>query len=177
MGFIKGLIKVLLGLVVFVLVAVGVTLTAARFADGPWAIVSGGPFTSGTPAGTPDAQAFTDRQEVEFQLVESGTSRTTWIMQANGRLFIPSGYMNTTVGKIWKHWPHDAEEDGRIILRVDDKLYHMTMQRIMDDPDLDTVLSEIQRKYGAGLGGEVPREQVSSGNLWIFELLPNERTT
>ncbi len=173
MGFIKGLLKVVFGIVAIALVAVGITLTAARFADGPWAIIAGGPFTTGTPAGTPDALALTDRQEVEFELVESGTSRTTWIMQANGRLFIPSGYMNGLLGDIWKHWPYDAEKDGRIILRVDDKLYNMTMQRIMADPDLAEVLSEISRKYGANFGGSVPTSEVTSGNLWIFELVPN----
>ena len=172
MGFITGLLKFVAGLIVLIAVIVAITLTAARFADGPWAVITGGPFTTGTPSGVPDAIELTDRQEVEFQLVESGTSRTTWIMQANGRLFIPSGYMNSLVGAIWKHWPYDAEQDGRIILRVDDKLYNMTMQRIMQDPDLNQVLSEIARKYGTGFGSEVPEDQVTSGDLWIFELIP-----
>lgn len=174
MGFIKGLLKFVGIAVGAVLLIAGVTLTAARFADGPWALISGGPFTTGTPAGAPDAVALTDRLEVEFELLANESSRTTWIMQANGRLFIPSGYMDTLLGDIWKHWPYEAEEDGRAILRVDGNLHTMTMKRIMQDPDLEQVLSEIKRKYGAAFDGPViPTSTVTSGSLWIFELVPS----
>jgi hypothetical protein len=173
MGFITGLLK-FIGIVVgAVLLIAGVTLTAAKFADGPWALISGGPFTTGTPAGAADAVALTDRQEVEFELVGDESSRTTWIMQANGRLFIPSGYMDTLLGDIWKHWPYEAEKDGRAILRVDGNLHTVTMTRIMADPDLDEVLSEIARKYGAAFGDADPSSVVASGSLWIFELIPS----
>ena len=171
MGFITGLLKFIVYAVIAIALLVGGVLIAARFNDGPWALISGGPFTSGElVTSEPNWSFVKDTQEVQFQLLATDTSRTSWIMEHNGRVFIPSGYMNTTVGKIWKHWPFDAEEDGRIILRIDDKLYERTMQRVTDDPDLPAVLGEISRKY---FGGEpVPMNQVTSGNLWIFELLP-----
>ena len=97
-------------------------------------------------------------------------SRTTWIMEHDGRIFIVSGYMNTLQGKIWKHWPKEAEEDGRMILRVDGKLYERQMLRIEEGDILAPVLAELGRKYAGG--AEIPVEQVTSGSIWLFELLP-----
>ena len=165
---------ILVGLVVL---AVFLTLFSARFADGPWEIIAGGPFTSGElQTSAPDAAALKDRGEVQFQLLATDRSRTSWIAEHDGRLFIPSGYMNTTVGKIWKHWPFHAEEDGRAILRIDDKMYNVTMRRVMDDPALPHVLSELARKYFPSAGGgnnTPPMDEITSGNLWVFELIPD----
>lgn len=41
------LFRVLGGLFVLVVIAIGGLLVGARFADGPWAIIAGGSFTSG----------------------------------------------------------------------------------------------------------------------------------
>ena len=172
MGFVTSLVKGL-GIVVLVLIAaIVLTVTAARFADGPWAVISGGKFTSGEPAaGEPDWNFVKDYDTVEFQLLEPESSRTTWIMVSNNRVFIPSGYMNTDFGKLWKQWPAQAEKDGRAILRVDNTLYNRQLVRVgADDPDIPGVLSEVSRKYFQG--NPVPVEEVASNNLWVFELLP-----
>jgi hypothetical protein len=42
---------------------------------------------------------------VEFELVGPETSRTTWIVEHDNRVFIPCGYMDTAWGRIWKQWP------------------------------------------------------------------------
>jgi hypothetical protein len=97
-------------------------------------------------------------------------SRTTWIMEHEGRIFIPSGYMNSLLGKVWKHWPKEAEEDGRTILRVDGKLYERQMVRIRDETVATPVLSELSRKYVGG--APIPFQQVESGDIWLFELRP-----
>ncbi len=174
MGFIKALFKFITVIVGLVAIAIGLTMFAARFADGPWALISGGPFTTGTLVENQTDWSFLkDRTEVEFELVGAGSSRTSWVVEHNNRVFIPSGYMNTTIGKIWKHWPYDAEKDGRIILRVDDKLYHHTLKRVIDDPDMPVVRSELARKYGGAGFTEVPESEVTSGNLWVFELIPS----
>ncbi|SVE25648.1 uncharacterized protein METZ01_LOCUS478502, partial [marine metagenome] len=87
-----------------------------------------------------------------------------------GRIFIPSGYMNTIVGKIWKHWPMEAEKDGRAILRVDNKLYERDLVRIEEGEIVEAVLTELSRKYAGGF--PISLEEVNSGNLWLFELQP-----
>ena len=167
----KTLLKVLGGIVgLIVLLIAGMTI-GARFSDGPLEIFAGGPFTSGAQATEePDWAFVKDYMTVEFQLLEPAASRTTWIAVHDGRVFIPSGYMTTWWGKIWKQWPLHAEQDGRAILRVDGKLYDRQLVRIMDDPAVDPVMAELSRKYGNNQ--PFPREAFDSGYLWIFELLP-----
>ena len=172
MGFIKGLLKLAgyaLGIVIIVVAGV---LIAARFSDGPMEIIAGGPFTTGELQTTePDWSFVKDHNTVQFQLLDPEASRTTWIAVVDGRVFIPSGYMTTWWGKIWKQWPIQAEQDGRAILRVDGKLYHRQLVRIEDDPILPQVLAELGRKYGPD-GKPFPISVVNSGYLWIFELVP-----
>jgi len=144
----------------------------ARFHDGPLGIVAGGPFDTGEQyvGAEPDWSFLRDYVTVEFQLIEPPRSRTTWIMEHDNRIFIVSGYMNSWYGKLWKQWPAEAEADGRIILRVDGTLYPRRMVRVMEGDFIRPVLDEASRKY---LGGtEVPMDEITSGNMWMFELLP-----
>ena len=78
--------------------------------------------------------------------------------------------MNEFIGKIWKHWPKEAEVDGRAILRVDGKLYERQLVRVQQGDILPPVLAELSRKYAGG--ATIPLEEVTSGNLWLFELQP-----
>lgn len=157
----------------FVAVIVVVVLAffvVTRFTDGPMGIITGGAFSSGEVVSEePDWRYLKDYDIVEFQLLDPARSRTTWIIEHDGRIFIPSGYMLSTVGKIWKQWPLQAEKDGRAILRVDAKLYPRQLVRIKDDPVLPAVLAELSRKYANG--AQIPVSEVSRGSLWIFELV------
>ncbi len=168
------LLKILGYLVGAIVVVIGLVLFGSRFTDGPTEVLAGGPFTSGEHSAAPEDWSFLkDYVTVEFQLVDPPRSRTTWIAEHNNRVFIPSGYMNTTFGKIWKHWPMQAEEDGRAILRVDNRLINVELHRVKQDPDMDTVLSELSRKYLGGVPiDDAARAEVTSNNLWIFELKP-----
>jgi hypothetical protein len=172
MGFIKSLLKFLGYAVGVLVVIVAGTLIGARFADGPLEIIAGGPFTSGELAAEEPQWSFVkDYATVEFQLMDPEASRTTWIAEHEGRIFIPSGYMTTWWGKIWKQWPIQAEADGRAVLRVDNKLYNRQLVRITaDDPAIDPILAELSRKYAGG--GVIPREAVDSDYMWVFELVP-----
>jgi hypothetical protein len=154
-----------------ILLVVG-TLVVARLHDGPLGIVAGGAFESGEghTGAAPDWSFLRDYATVEFQLLDPPRSRTAWIMEHDNRIFIVSGYMNTWYGKLWKHWPAEAEADGRIILRVDGTLYPLRMERVMEGNHVRPVLDEVSRKY---LGGaEVPLREVTSENMWMFELVP-----
>ncbi len=165
------------GLIVLVVFSV---FAVARFSDGPtgpWPIemVTAGPFKTGelqVGGDEPDWSFLKDYPIVQFQLLDPPRSRTTFIMETEGRIFIPSGYMNSTVGKIWKHWPMEAEDDGRALLRVDGKLYERTMVRIEEGEILNGVLGELSRKYAGGF--PVSQENIDSGDLWIFELEPRK---
>jgi hypothetical protein len=168
----KTLLRFVGGLLLVLLLAVGGLLIGARFADGPVAIVAGGPFTSGelVSGPEPDWSFVRNVQEVEFQLVDPPRSRTTWILDHEGKAYIPSGYMTTWWGKIWKRWPHEAEKDPRIVLRIGDKLYERKLVRIQEGPSVAPLLAELSRKYAGGR--EIPMEAVTSGYLWLYELAP-----
>jgi hypothetical protein len=156
------------------IVAITLLLVAARFADGPLAIVAGGPFTSGTlvTGPEPDWSFVHDVREVEFQLLEPARSRTTWILDHEGKAYIPSGYMTSWWGKLWKQWPHEADKDPRILLRIGDDLYERKLVRVQEGPAVAPLLAELSRKYAGGR--EIPMEAVTSGYLWLFELAPRE---
>ncbi len=176
--------RILVGLgvltLVFVLAVFGV-FVAARFHDGPFdgalAIVAAGAFETGDVqrgSEEPDWAFLRDYPTVEFQLLDPARSRTTYIMEHDGRIFIPSGYMTTIRGKLWKHWPMEAEEDGRAILRVDGKLYERQLIRIQEPEIVSGVLEERSRKYGGSPAAL--QELVTSGDLWLFELQPRRQT-
>ena len=113
----KWTLRILGGFVLLVVVLVVGLFAVARIHDGPLegglAIVAAGAFKSGdlqSDPEEPDWSFLRDYSTVEFQLLDPVRSRTTWIMEHEGRIFIPSGYMNSIGGKIWKHWPKEAEK-------------------------------------------------------------------
>jgi hypothetical protein len=168
----KSVLRVVGGLLALLLVVIGGLLVGARFADGPIAIIAGGPFTSGelVSGPEPDWSFVRDVREVEFQLLDPARSRTTWILHHEGKAYIPCGYMTTWWGKIWKRWPLEAEKDPRILLRIGDALYERQLVRIQEGPILAPLLAELSRKYAGGR--EIPMEAVTSGYLWLYELAP-----
>jgi hypothetical protein len=168
----KVILWITLGMLGSLVLLIGVGLIGARFADGPVAIFAGGPFTSGelVTGPEPDWSFARDIREVEFQLVEPPRSRTTWILEQDGRIFVPCSYMTTSWGRIWKQWPIEALEDGRAILRIGDKLYERELVRIEEGPLLELLTAELGRKYPRR--ADIGPEAVTSGYLWLFELAP-----
>jgi len=156
----------------YTLVSVALLITlllfGARWADGPIEIIAGGPFTSGklVIGPEPDWRFVRDIPTIEFQLITPARSRTTWIIEHEGKIYIPCGYMTTSWGKIWKKWPIEAEKDGRAILRIADKLYARHLVRVKTGPALESVVRKLGIKYN------VPgtMEAVHSGKLWVFEM-------
>ena len=168
----KSVLRVVGGLLALLLVVMGGLLVGARFADGPIAIIAGGPFTSGelVTGPEPDWSFVRDVREIEFQLLDPARSRTTWILHHEGKAYIPCGYMTTWWGKIWKQWPLEAEKDPRILLRIGDALYERQLVRIQEGPSVAPLVAELSRKYAGGR--EIPMEAMTSGYLWLYELAP-----
>lgn len=166
-------IKWLLILIATVVISIAAFLFYMRFHDGPIEVFAGGPFKSGQliEGANPDWNAYTDLVTFEVQTITPPRSRTTWLVVVEGRLFVPSSYMNTAFGKIWKQWPYHAEKDGRALLRIDDKIYESQLVRIKpDDPIIPDVVDALTAKYP--VNGTV--EQVEANDIWIFELAPRD---
>lgn len=156
-----------------IVLLVAIFLFSMRFSDGPMEIFSGGPFTSGELTPAPDDWSFlTDRDTIEFQTMDPARSRTVWLGVHEGRLFLVSGYMNTSYGGIWKQWPHYLANDDRVILRIDGKLYEQRLERILEGPEVVPVLNEFARKYfGGGGDGLSSDDSVRSGDTWMYEVV------
>jgi hypothetical protein len=168
--------RIAVGFFVVLLVGIGGLFLGARMSDGPLAIIAGGPFTSGKNVSgpEPDWSFVHDMPVVEFQLLEPARSRSTFIIDHQCKDYIPSGFMTTWWGKLWKHWPSEAEKDGRILLRVDGKLYERQLVRIKDGPLLAPLTAELSRKYSPD--SVIPVDAVTSGYLWLFELAPRNES-
>jgi hypothetical protein len=167
----RKLLRLIAYFVVAIVFATGAFFVGMRFHDGPLEIISGGPFRSGELSGTPASWDFLkERQQIEFQTLDPETSRTVWLGVFDGRLFLVSGYMNTGYGGLWKQWPHYLEDDDRIILRVDGKLYPQRLERIMGGEIVPSVLSEFDREYAVGSASD--DAPITSGDTWMFEVVP-----
>ena len=161
------LLRWVLGIVVGVGVLVGLTAAlVARVADGPVSILAGGPFTSGELVDVvqDDWSFATDVEEIELQLLEPPRSRITWIVVHQGSPYIPCGFLDVP---LWKQWPHEAEKDGRALLRHDGKLYPLQADRVTD-ARLHAELGQLAvAKYG--YGGDGPPDPAK---VWFFRLSP-----
>jgi hypothetical protein len=159
------------GVIGVVALVVAALVIGARFADGPLAIIPGGPLVSGEQVSgpEPDWTFARDIMEMELQLVVPPRSRTAWLLVHGGKLYMVSGYMNSTLGKLWKQWPAQAVDDGRAVIRIDGTRYERRLVRILDDrPVLEAIAGEANRKYGAGMTADM----AASGDTWFFALQP-----
>ena len=82
--------------------------------------------------------------------------------------------MNSTIGRLWKQWPAYIEQDNRILIRDQGKIYEQCLHRLIDDAaTIAPVLAELGRKYLGGSGEQIPGSEVavSGGSIWMFEVV------
>ena len=164
-------ILVVVGVLILIPVVVfGTLAVSARASDGPSAVFSGGPLVAGelVTGPEPDWSFARDVGTIELQLLDPPRSRLIWIAEHEGKIYVVSGYMSSFLGRLWKKWPAQAEQDGRAILRIDGKRYERTLVRLKTEPVVAGVTAEFSRKYGAGM----TPASIESENTWLFELAP-----
>ena len=163
---------VIILLLTFALVSLAIS---ARFSDGPSVIFAGGILESGelVTGPEPDWSFARDINLIELQLVVPPRSRTLWVVEYQGSLYLNSNYMGGLRQRLWKKWPSEAERDGRAILRIDGKRYERHLVRIKSGGAVEGVTKEFTRKYGVTM---TPQE-VEDGKLWLFELAPPQSNT
>ena len=159
------------GILGLLVLAVVVLVFVARRSDGPMALLPGGPLEAGElhDGPEPDWTFARDLAEMELQLVEPPVSRTIWLQVVDGKLYAVSGYMRSAIGKLWKQWPMQAEQDPRAVIRVEGKRYERKLVRLgPGHPALEGIASEVERKYGAPLRAEM----AATGDAWFYALEP-----
>jgi len=163
-------------LVIGVLVLIPVLALAAlavstRLSDGPSVIFAGGPLVAGemVTGPEPDWSFVRGVRVFELQLLNPPRSRTLWIVEHEGKLYLNSNYMGGLRERLWKRWPAQAERDGRAIMRIEGKRYERNLVRIKTGPIVEGVTAEFTRKYGV----EMTPAEVEAEELWLFEMAPS----
>lgn len=164
--------------VVAFIVIIAVMLVVMRFSDGPYGMLSGGSFSSGTAQNSLSDWSFLEgRAVIEFQTMAPETSRTIWLAVVDQKLYFVSGYMNTVVGKIWKQWPGHVAENNAILIRVDGAIYPQRLKRLWHEPAVPLVMRKLSKKYGLGsesASDEAILAMVDRGDFWLFEVVTAE---
>ena len=160
-------IGVLVLIPAFALTALAVS---TRLSDGPSVIFAGGPLIAGemVTGPEPDWSFVRDVRVFELQLLNPSRSRTLWIVEHEGKLYLNSNYMGGLRERLWKRWPAQAERDGRAIMRIEGKRYERNLVRIKTGPIVEGVTAEFTRKYGV----EMTPAEVEAEELWLFEMAP-----
>jgi len=155
------LVRGLLYLLAFAIVAGMSFAGVARFTEGGIGPFPGGPLVSGPLVEDPIADwSFAEGiGEVTLQLLNPPRSRTTWIVVQRGKAYIPCGMPNF---RLWKQWPHQAVADGRALVRIEGKRFRVDLTRIEDPPLEAALLEALGQKYS------VPERY--EGTIWFFAL-------
>lgn len=171
----------IIGLVVLLLAVTIITLKLKhQDADGPSVLFPGGELVSGElyRGAEPDWSFTDDIFTIELQLGDPPTSRRIFIMESDGNIYVPSGYMRSFLGRIWKDWAFEADDgDGLAVARIDGVRYERRLERVTDPTIVEGVAEKLAQKYAGGATPEAVAEverSVAEGDTWIFELAPRE---
>ena len=170
MQIVKNTIIVILCLILIPVTAVSTAAVKQRLSDGSNFVFSGGPLVEGElySGPEPDWSFVDDIPLIELQLINPPTTRTIWTAENEGKLYVWSGYMGTTVGRMWKQWPLQAEADGRAIVRINGVRYERNLRRIQSGPNLEGIAAAITNKYPS----RTTAASIESGSVWLFEAEP-----
>ena len=165
--------KFLIVVIAILVVTANAYAIAVRFSDGPFGIIAGGPLQYGELVqDEPDWTFARDVSTIELQLMSPPRSRTVWMIEHEGRIYVPCGYRNTWLGRLWKQWPLEVQDDPRAIVRIEGKRYERTLIAVTSKhPAIEALLAELQRKYVGG-GTSAPPGIVDTDALLLFELAP-----
>ncbi len=146
--------------------------------DGPSILFPGGELISGELHTGPEPDwAFTDKVPIiELQLTDPLSSRRIFVMESGGKVYVPSGYMRSFLGRLWKEWAFEAHEgDALAVVRINGVRYERQLVRIQSGPELEGVVSKMAQKYAGGATPEnvaASLESIKNGDTWIFEMTP-----
>ncbi len=135
-------------------------LAGARFSDGPFGPVPGGPLAG--PVATephPDwSKARTARYAELEVLPDRPRSLETLVLARDGVLYVAANMPRS------KRWPGQVLAEPRVRIRVGDRVYERSALRVEGAAHRAALLASMNEKYGfdVSLGGEI----------WFFALEP-----
>ena len=172
----------ILGILVLLLV---VTLFTLKFknqgADGPSVLFPGGQLVSGQWHEGPEPDwSFTDDVfTIELQTNTPFSSRRTFIMESDGKIYVPSGNMRSFLGQLWKDWAFRVEEGNSLaVARINGVRYERELLRLTDPAVVNGVARKLAQKYAGGASPETLArimQSIVDGDTWIFEMAPGSQ--
>lgn len=176
------MLRILLQVIGVLALLLGLTLVTLRInhqnADGPSILFPGGELVSGElhQGREPDWSFTDDIPVIELQLESPLSSRRIFVMESDGRAYVPSGYMRSFLGRLWKEWAFQADAgDGLAVVRIGGVRYERQLIRITNEALLPGVAAKLAQKYQGGATTEAIEQilqSVTDGDTWIFELAP-----
>lgn len=169
----------ILGVLVLLLGATLVTLKLKhQGADGPSILFPGGQLVSGAlhEGAEPDWSFTDDVFTIELETSKPTSSRRIFVMEHDNKLYVPSGYMRSFLGKLWKDWAFGVEEGNtHAVARIEGIRYERTLVREMDPGVIEGVATKLATKYAGGATTETVQgiaKSVLDGDTWLFEMAP-----
>jgi hypothetical protein len=162
-------------------VAIGTLRIQRSSADGATVVFPGGEMVAGElhTGAEPDWSFTDDIFTIELQLNDPMATRTIFILESEGKIYVVSGYMKSFLGRIWKEWAFDADEgNDEGVLRVNNVRYPRQLVRIKEGDVLNGVAAKLLAKYSgtptpvSAAAIATARAGIEDGNSWIFELAP-----
>ncbi|MEM7081059.1 MAG: hypothetical protein AAF513_20780 [Pseudomonadota bacterium] len=171
----------ILGLLLLLLGATLVTLKLKhRNDDGPSVLFPGGKLISGAlhEGAEPDWSFTDDVFTIELETANPVSSRRIFVMEHNNRLYVPSGYMHTFLGKLWKDWAFGVSDgNDSAVARIEGVRYERTLVREMNPEVIEGVATKLAQKYAGGVTPETVKaisQSVLDGETWLFQMAPRE---
>ena len=155
-------LKIFGGTLLAILVGLALLFGFARLQDGPIGMIPGGPLVAGENINEPvtNWKFIEPVEEVEMQLVDDDTSRTTWILVDQGQAYIPAS-LTFPPGKTWYR---RADQRGDARVRTQGKIYSVDLVRETDEIVRDRLKASAREKYDVG--------PVFGDGVWFFRLSP-----
>ncbi len=178
----KMILQIVLQIVGILALLLGATLITLKLkhqnADGPSVLFPGGQLVSGElyEGAEPD-WTFTDGvYTLELQTDQPMSSRRIFVMESEGKVYVPSGYMRSFLGKLWKDWAFNVVAgSSQAVARIDGVRYERELVRVNGPMIVEGVAKKLAQKYAGGASEEAVSQivtQVADGDMWIFELAP-----
>jgi hypothetical protein len=176
------MLKIIAQIIGLFVLLLGLTLITLKLkhqgADGPSVLFPGGALVSGELYSGPEPDwSFTDDVfTIELQTTNPDTSRRIFVMESDGRVYVPSGYMRSFLGRLWKDWAFDVETGNTTaVARINGIRYERTLIRETDPEVIRGVAAKLAEKYAGGASEQAIMEisrSVADGDTWIFEMAP-----
>ncbi len=178
----KIILQIVLQIVGLLALLLGATLITLKLknqnADGPSILFPGGQLVSGELyAGAEPDWTFTDDVfTLELQTDQPMSSRRIWVMESEGKVYVPSGYMRSFLGKLWKDWAFNVVAgSSQAVARIDGVRYERELVRVNEPMIVEGVAKKLAQKYAGGASEDAVSQivtLVADGDTWIFELAP-----